>query len=315
MVTLGLVFASPVFAISESSILVDVIPENPAPYENVTIDVRSFAANLDSVSISWFVNGKSALSGIGRKTFSINAPASGSEIQMVIRIFLPDGEIEKKVTIRPSQIVLLWQANDSYVPPFYKGKALPTEDSAIKAVAMPEIRVAGIQVSPKNMTYNWKKDYSNVVEASGYGKSFFVYVNDYLEESNSVGVVASTTDQSYSAEATIDVGTVEPKILFYRNDNVLGTTWEKTIENGYRIAGQDVLVAAPYFIGPKDIRRPELVFNWSINDSPLPVSSFRKNSMPLRVEGGVAGTSRLRLDISNQYKFFQTAEKEISVTF
>jgi len=33
-------------------------------------------------------------------------------------------------------MVLLWQADDSYVPPFYEGKALPSPNSEIKVVAM-----------------------------------------------------------------------------------------------------------------------------------------------------------------------------------
>ena len=123
-------------------------------------------------------------------------------------------------------MVLLWQANDSYVPPFYRGKALATPDSEIKVVAMTD---------SKNMTYAWKKDYSNDQEASGYGKNFFLYTNDYLEGSNNVSVVASTLDQKYSNEASIEVGTTEPKILFYKNDNSLGTTLQKTLTNPYKI--------------------------------------------------------------------------------
>ena len=51
-------------------------------------------------------------------------------------------------------MVLLWQANDSYVPPFYKGKALPGADTKIKIVAMPEIRSGSLLDTLDDETYH-----------------------------------------------------------------------------------------------------------------------------------------------------------------
>jgi len=302
----GIIFASRVNAASSSSILVDIMPENPAPYEDVNIALSSYGSNLDSVLIQWSVDGKNVSSGIGKKSFSLKAPAAGSETLVLAVISLPEGNVEKRLIIRPSVMVLLWQANDSYVPPFYRGKALATPDSEIKVVAMTD---------SKNMTYAWKKDYSNDQEASGYGKNFFLYTNDYLEGSNNVSVVASTLDQKYSNEASIEVGTTEPKILFYKNDNSLGTTWEKTLTDPYKIQGPEIVEAVPYFISPKELEHPTLIWSWSINDSLVNIQGYKKNLMPLRAESGTSGTSRLRLMIENKYRIFQTASKEISIEF
>ncbi len=302
-------------AASQSSILVNMAPENPTPNENTSITLSSYASNLDSVSITWSVNGKNILSGIGRKSFLVNAPAAGSETIVTATIALPDGVIEKTIIIRPAVMVLLWQADDSYVPPFYKGKALPSPDSEIKVIAMPEIKTNSGLANPKNMTYVWKKDYTNEQDSSGYGKNFFIFINDYLENLNNVSVVASTVDQKYSSEANIDIGTTEPKILFYKNDARLGTIWEQVFADGHKIQGDEVIEAAPYFISPKDIRIPTLVWNWFINDNMVNVESFQKNLIPLKVQGGISGTSKLKLEISNTDKIFQTANKEIDVEF
>ncbi len=304
-----------VLGISPSSITVNVIPENPRPNENTDITLSSFAANLDSVLISWSVNGKSVLSGIGKKSFSITAPAAGSETDIRVRILLPDGEIEKTISIRPNVMILLWQAMDSFVPPFYKGKAMPTLDSEIKIVAMPEIKNNVGLVDSKNMTYAWKRDYSNEAEGSGYGKNYFLYTGDYLEGSSNIGVVATTVDQNYSSSANITVGAVEPEISFYKKDSELGIIWERVLPPNHRIEGSEIVVAVPYFISPGDIRRPELIFNWFINDVLTSVSNFRKNLMPLRVEEGTTGVSKLRLEIENTDKIFQTVSKEIELEF
>jgi len=309
------IFGTTAYAASSSNILVDITPSNPAPHENTVITLSSYAYNLDTVSIKWSMTGKTVSSGIGKKSFSLEAPAAGSETNVIATLSLLDGEMETKITIRPSVMVLLWQANDSYVPPFYRGKALPTPDSEVKIVAIPEIRTSSGLVDSKNMTYAWKKDYTNNVDGSGYGKNSFLFINDYLENSNNISVVASTVDQKYSSAANVNIGMVQPKILFYKNDNDLGTIWHNTLIDSYKIQESEIVEAVPYFISPKTIQHPALVWNWFINDNRVNLTSFKKNLMPLQVEAGTHGTSKLRLEIENRDKIFQTTNKEINIEF
>ncbi len=315
IIALGMISISRANAASESSIFINLAPPYPAPYENVSVALNSYTYSLDSVLISWSENGKVIASGTGKKSFSATAPAAGSGMEITATIYLSDGAVEKIITIRPSVMELLWQANDSHVPPFYRGKALPTADSEVKVVAMPEIRTSNGLTDPNNMTYAWKKDYTNNVDGSGYGKNFFLYVNDYLEDSNTISVTASTTDQQYSNRASIDIGTAEPKILFYKNDSALGTLWDMALGDTHKIEGPEVLRAVPYFISPEEIRTPSLIWNWSINDSPVILPSLQKNLMPLKAEESRHGTSKLRLNIENQDKIFQTVDKEINIEF
>jgi hypothetical protein len=314
-VGLFLALSSSVLAVSQSSILVNIVPENPAPGENVVINLSSYASNLDSVLISWTVDGKSVSAGIGKKSFSLTAPDLGEEKNVVATISLPDGSIQTRIVIRPSEMTLLWQANDSYLPPFYKGKARPTAGSQIKIVAMPEVRTDSTYVNPKNMVYAWKEDYTNNQGASGYGKNYFIYTNDYLEGINSIQVTASTTDQRYSSGGNIEVGTVEPRILFYKNDPVYGTLWESAIGDGHRIQSAEIIEAAPYFISPKEIRIPNLVFNWFINDYQVEVPMWKKHVLPVQAQADTSGTSKIRLEIENMDKIFQSAKREIVVEF
>ncbi|MBP6883797.1 MAG: hypothetical protein KBC06_01000 [Candidatus Pacebacteria bacterium] len=305
-----------VLAVSPSSINMDVAPSNPTPNQNVTLTLSSYAANLDSVSISWFVNGKSELTGIGKKTFSVTAGASGSRTTVVAKIALPDGEIDKTVVIAPSVMVLLWEATDSYVPPFYRGKALLPSESEVKIVALPEIKTSGGLVNSKNMTYAWKKDYTNVADAGGYAKNSYTFGTDYLDDTNNVSVVASTVDQKYSTEANINVTSITPRISIYKKDQNLGTIWENALTDPYIITGSETLLAAPYFMSPKEIRRPDLTFSWFINDLAVSISSgFQKNILPIKVPEGSSGTSKLKIQVENTDKLLQSVSREIRVQF
>ena len=302
-------------AISSSSISVNVIPANYGPNQNIDISLSSFAADLNSVMITWFVNGKNTLSGIGKKSFSITSGAAGSLNTVRVKILLPDGEIEKIIQINPSVTILLWQAIESHTPPFYRGKAMPTLGSEIKVVAMPEIQAGNTMVDPKNMTYAWRRDYSNEPAGSGYGKNFFIYSDDWLEDGGTVEVAATTANGQSSSSASISIGTVEPQISFYKKDEVMGILWEQALQDGHLVKNGDTVMAIPYFISPKNLYHPDLVFNWSINSRTINLGSFRKNMIPLKVEEGMSGASNLRLDIESKSQFFQTANKEIRLEF
>lgn len=303
-------------ALSPSVISVDMAPQSPKPNESTTISLSSYAANLDAILISWFVNGKKVSSGVGAKYFITNAPSAGTETTIRAVLNMPDGEIEKKIVLRPSVMVLLWETTDSYVPPFYRGKALPTAESQIKVVAMPEIKTGATMTNPKNLLYSWQKNYTNDTEASGYGKNSFTFVNDYLENLDNVSVTVSTLNGSNSSQAGISITATNPQISFYRNDPLLGTIWEQTIKDGHMIQSDEIIVAEPYFISPKELWSPSLVWNWFINGSLTNnLLEYRKNWLPIKVEGGVSGTSSLRLEIENNTQLLGTAGKTINVSF
>lgn len=313
-------FAVPNFTYAQtpnpaSNIEFDVLPQNPAPFETVTVNINSYTLDLDIVNISWSVNGRSITSGIGRKTFSTQVGDSGTETMIVAAVSLPTGVVEKRVALRPLTMVLLWQANDSYTPPFYKGKALPSSDSEIKVVAIPEVRSGSGLVSPKNMTYSWKKNYAIDQQASGYGKSYLTFTNDYLESTESVEVLAGTTDGRYSSRGRISIRTYEPKISFYSMTDIYGINFNKSIIGTHTIDGEDTIMAVPYFISPKNIQIPSIKFNWYLNDNLISVQEFRKHVVPLRAGTGQSGISKLTLDIENDGKIFQRINKEIFIEF
>lgn len=298
-----------------NDLMVEVIPSNPSPGENVSISINSYTLNLNSLNITWLINNKNVLSGIGKTKYSLTAPDEGGGVTVSIKVKSDEGEILKNLDIRPTAMTILWEAKDSYVPAFYKGKALPAPDSQVRIVAIPEIKVGGLFLNPKNMDYSWRKDFSNDQEASGYSKNYFDYISDYLDPSNYIEVSASTIDQKYTSSDELVVETFKPKLVFYKNDPKLGTLFEKTIENGHLIADQEILVASPYFISPKNILNPRLTWTWGINGKQIETSSIFKYLLPLKVQDGVSGKSNIQLEIENMDKVFQTAKKTISVEF
>ena len=303
-------------AASADDVSIDMSPENPTPNENTTVTLSSYTYDLNSVLISWSIDGKKISSGIGQKTFSLNAPASlGKEESVIATISLPDGDLKETISIEPSIMTMLWQANDSYVPPFYEGKALPSAASEIKIVAMPEIKDGSSLVDPKNMTYSWQLNETNDEDNSGYGKNYYTYVSDYLDGLDNTTVTVQTLDQKYSTSGSLDVKTIDPKIDFYINDPSLGTLWEQALSDGYTVVGNQTIQAAPYFISPKDLHIPVLTFSWSVNDQPVSVPVYTENLFPVIAQVGTSGTSKISLEVDNVHSLTDTVSKDLNVQF
>lgn len=314
-IILGTILPLQANAYSEGDVSISMNPENPTPSENTTVTLSSYVYDLNGVLISWSVNGKNSSSGIGKKSFSVNAPSLGGQTTVTATLGLPDGNASISTIIKPSVMIMLWQATNSYVPPFYKGKALPSPSSQIKIIAMPEIKSGSSFLSPKNMLYSWQLDSTNDQENSGYGKNIYLYSSDYLEGSNSVNVTASTVDQRYSTNGTLSTTATAPKIEFYKKDSALGTIWDQALSDGHKLMGDEILQAAPYFISPKDIRIPFLNFTWSINNEQISVPSYSKNLMPITAQAGTSGTAKIGLQIDNTTSLVDTVSKEINVQF
>jgi hypothetical protein len=319
LVTVFLVFgvftASKVNASSLSDVSMTMSPENPVPNQSVTITLSSYVDDLNSVLISWSVDGKKSLSGIDVTSLTVTAPALGKTETVVATVSLPDGDLNETMVIKPSIVVMLWQAKDSYVPPFYEGKAMPTSSSEIKVVAMPEIKNGSGFVDPSNLVYTWQLDQNNQEADSGYGKNSFTYVSDFLDGSNDTSVTISTLDQQSSAEGGLRIGTVSPQIDFYKDDVVLGTVWQQALSDGSQVSRNEMIQAIPYFISPKDFELPFLTFTWSINGTQVPTLPYNKSFLPLQTQAGASGTSNISLEIDSTNNITETASKNIYVSF
>jgi hypothetical protein len=180
---------------------------------------------------------------------------------------------------------------------------------------MPEIKTLAGYINPKNMAYSWRKDYTNDQEASGYGKNSFIYNSDYLDSYNFIEVNATTTDQKFSSSGAVEINTYEPKIVFYKKDDKVGTIFENALKNNEKITDKLLILAAPYFISPKDIRIPGLIWDWSLNNTPVQTNTVQKNLLPLQTQGGISGNSSVKLEISSINNILQTTIGKINISF
>ncbi|MFN4181567.1 MAG: hypothetical protein ACK4FA_02645, partial [Candidatus Paceibacteria bacterium] len=237
-------------------------PSFPKIGDSVTVKISSFTINLDKVFIVWSVNGQERANGVGKKNFSFTIE-NDARTQITASITNTNGNtITKSIFVNSADIDMLWEATDSYVPPFYRGKALVTREGGFKVVAIPSVLSSRGKVKPGNLSYTWKKDGNVQVSASGFGKNSFSFKNSYLDDSNEIEVEVEDVENKTKTGAKINVtGLEKPEVLFYRKDPTLGILYNQALLDGFTLGkNPETIVALPYYFSPKNIN--SLSFAW-----------------------------------------------------
>jgi hypothetical protein len=302
--------------VQNSDIVLTIAPENPGANQNVTATLTSHATNLDKSNISWSLDGKEMDGGIGKKSFSFTTGNIGSPTVLTATINTIDGtNLSKTLTISGADVDLLWEAYDSYTPPFYRGKALVPSQGTFKVVAIPDIVTQYGKANINNLSYTWTKDDDVQPDSSGWGKSSFIFQNSYLDKGNDVAVKVSDISGDMNASQEISLSTTTPAIIFYKNDPSYGVEWENSLNDGSSIDKDgETIVAEPYFFSPKDISSPDLNFDWFLNDTQIQTPD-PKNTLSIKPDAGQSGNAVIKVSINNVNTLFQSLEKTLDVSF
>jgi len=296
--------------LQNGDIVLEITPAYPKTNEQVYAAVSTYTTDLDNARISWMLNGEVVSEGIGKKNFSFKTGNSEFQMTLEVKIETISGStIDKKIIIAPTDVDMLWEAYDSYVPPFYKGKTLVSTEGMVKIVAFPSTQ------NPAGFSYKWKLDGKLKPDSSGYEKNYFVYKNSYLEDSNSVEVAISDIFGSGIGQGTTTVKLGQPKVLFYQKDPILGTRWERALSNGFTLnTSGDTLVAEPYFLYPKNLTASNLTFDWFLNgekvEAQIPI-----NTLSVKTVSGQSGNATVKIIINNNKALFGEIQKQLNVSF
>ncbi|TRZ53163.1 hypothetical protein D4R99_01355 [bacterium] len=297
-------------------VFISLSPENPGPNENATASVSYSQGNIDSVNTTWYINGKQTLTGIGKRDITFKTGNAGEST--TIRVDLETntyGLLSKEITILPNTLEVLWEA-DTYTPPFYKGKALPSSQSSVKVVSLPHFVSGSTIIDPDNIVYVWKKGYFKNQNASGFGKTIYAYKTGYTFNDDEITVSAATQDGSVSITKIVPIHVYEPKIIFFENKPLQGIRYENSLSNTFNyIESEATIHAVPFFFSLSDLNKNNADFTWMVDGKKLETDPDNKTEFTLRKPDKGKGQYRLRLDINNIGYDLQTASKELTLSY
>lgn len=312
-------YAATALPASSSSVAIEVIPEVPGPFERATLVLTSYAADLDRSLVVWSVNGKEIQRGIGKKSFSFILGGVGSV--SVVRVDVQTstlGTITNTLTFNPGYVDILWEASDSYVPPFYKGKALPSSQANMRLTAVPTMLSAnGNLFAPESLVYNWKQDfkYSEFYDQSGFGKQSVTFQKNMLLNGEFIQAEVSSLSGKDGALGEISVDQYSPRVLLYRDDPLTGIDYAHALSEKFTLDRQEInLVAEPYYFSSRG-REGGLSFAWRLDGKALPENEGGKSRIVFRQEGGTAGSANLSVETRSLSRILQFTQTAFSLVF
>ncbi len=300
---------------TDTAVLIHAEPATPAAGAVVRFTAESPLFDLTKSMITWSVNGKETTKGIGEKVIDITIDKKGTPVTVHVDVTNDSwGNASADVSIAPLQLDLLIDAM-SYVPPFYRGRALPAAGGHIHAQALARFVQNGARVSEKIITYTWKQNGRTLGSISGLGRSAVTLEAPALFDSNQITVLATTDDGALSAETSATIASVEPILALYENHPLFGIMFHQMTPNSLTVpSAERTFVAIPYFADALRAEDPHLRYAWSVNDSPIAASSTKTNEITIRADSGGVVAS-LALELSHAVNIFLASTGRWQIKF
>lgn len=294
-----------------------VTPDTPGPNQSVSIEVQGIGTFLGSATITWQVNGKAVLSGVGERTVTFTTGALGNETDVHIVInSATQGTIVRDFVFIPSTVNLLWEAGTS-VPLFYRGKALYSPGSSLKVLALPTVVANGATISSNNLSFQWSRNGNPMPNQSGKGLSAFSFTGDQLRSGEDVSVDVYLGDVKVGyGEVVVPAST--PKLLLYDHDPLQGTLLDNALPGSVTLTGKEVtLEATPYFFSNDSLANGGLSYAWTLNGQSTTGPDAQKGVLTLRQTGQGSGSATVGVSLQNSdaNKFLQTASAALQIVF
>lgn len=283
-----------------------ISPEYPAGGETADLSIKSYGIDLDRSIVTWYADGKQIAKGDGLVQTSVKAGALGSRMNVTVVAVSADGITgSAQAVIRPTEVDLLWNA-DSYVPPFFKGRALPGTSSTIHAQALVRFKRAdGSFVSEKDIVYVWYKGSTQI--ASGRGKSAIAFAGPALFGTATVSVVATSADNAYKGRAEARILSVDPSVELYENHPLFGVLYHRALVGSVAtLENEQKVTAVPYFAHVHSPAENGLSYEWSVNGRDLPADPAHPDTITIAANG-YTGPAKIQLTLTSAEDFLLRA--------
>ncbi len=298
---------------AQDATLLRTQPSTPKAFEKVVFTVENFATKLSEDRITWTVDGRIVQDQIGGDTITATMGKIGEALN--VRVSIDSRKIGKRLTkettLMAGDVAVLWEAN-TYIPPFYKGKPLPSYKSTIKLVPLPTMIAGGRAIPPENLLYSWNRNYRNIKELSGYGKRFSVLEAGGGTQEERLLLTVSHPETGAVTARNITIKMATPKLLLYEGSPLQGVRYERTLDKELFLREQEVTIKGePYYFSNEDLLVGTLPITWKQNGKVIP-SLY--NTIVLR-RPSERGTSRIDVALSNSARVLQSARNGLNVTY
>lgn len=270
---------------STESVVLSITPENPRPYDTVTVLPESSLIDLASAKISVLVNGTAVVSGgVQRVPVTVGGPGDRTTIR--VDAVVGGKTYTAQRVIRPADVSLITEPVSS-THPFYRGAPLIAPSGRIRVIALADLRTApATRIAPANLVYTWSWGDRVLAEYSGIGRSTLNLAAPVRYRDAEISVTVTDATSNLIASASTFISPVDAIARIYPTDPLSGPDFDHALSGRFGLSGEEAAFrGVGYFFGAK----PSLT--WSINSQP----ASNDNEVTVRTTGSGQGSAALSL--------------------
>lgn len=203
------------------------------------------------------------------------------------------------------EIDLLWQG-ETYTPPFYRGRALWSNQSRITIVAIPHDLG-----NPGALNYKWTKNGTVLGNINGVGKNSLSFVDSVLSRPQTIEVEIVASDKTVLAKNSVYLVPRAPTLAVYENNPLYGFMFNREV-SGYEMQSKEVVLAAfPFFFSASNRSDFSIQYNWISNTG----GKNTQSSVTYRAPDEGSGSSQITLRVKSVENLMQSASKSLLIKF
>lgn len=284
-------------------------PEFPEPNSTVGVYLDDYSLDTLGATIQWFVDGVEKVDSRNSRSIQIQTGTLGKK--QAVRVMLSRSNapaLSQSITIIPTLIDIIIEA-DTYIPSFYKGRALPSSQAPVRVIAV----VHDIPGSNKNeYSYKWSEDASVLLGGPVKGRNVLVYQMPQFADSE-LTVEVFNADGASVGRKRIPFEPVEPQLHFYESNSLRGLG-ERAVSSPFTlIANETVLYGEPYFFNTR-LKDPKTLYTWELDGNEIAHDPIVPNAITLKKDGD-AGEGTVSLQVVFDTVFPQYVGESLNYIF
>ncbi len=285
-------------------------PQFPGAHTPVTVSLDDYSINTAGAQILWYVDSVAQSAYTNARAMQFTTGTLGKKHVVNVRINRTNAlPLSASVTIIPTEIHIILEA-DTYVPSFYRGRALPSVASPVRAIVLVQ---DGTKTAPSEYTYTWTEEGTVLLGGPIKGKNSFEFnMPQFGSKSLSVSVLNPVGEQVGKGYVLLEA--TEPELRFYEESPLRGLLQREMVGPFPFIGDEMVIHGEPYFMS-NPVSESTAQFTWKIGGNKSSSNTGTPNA--LRLERiGARGDTLVQLDIvTNDRAIPQFLTKRVQLVF
>lgn len=290
-------------------ITLTTVPEFPSPHAPVQVSLDDYSVETTGASIAWFINGVERTEFKNERSITIQTGDVGEK--STVRVVLTRSNapaLSHSLSIVPTEIDIILEA-DTYVPSFYRGRALPSRDSSLRAIAVVH---DGTNVPDSAYTYKWSLGNTVISGGPVTGRNVLMLDLPHFDNQPLLVEVFDSTGTRIGRNEVQLIGT-EPELHFYEHSPLRGLSEREVVSPAPLLEQETTFYGEPYFLNAR-IDKNDADFVWKTNGEEQAPNQATPNAITLRSLGG-SGEATVELSIVTKGTFPQFIQNAFRLIF